>query len=83
MIYLIASVCTLNTCPHCLGCNCIHCRELRTELRRRQRYSRLTPEDRHNLALLSRPLRVKPLPTATVLGAHRMVPVLPRNFSLP
>ena len=74
----------MNTCPHCLGCNCIHCREHRAELSFQRRRSRLTDEERRALRLLVRPLRVrqKALPTAPVHRAHRMVPVLPANFSL-
>ena len=72
------------TCPHCLGCNCIHCREHRAELRSRQRRSRLTDAERRVLWLFTRPLRLVPKrqPTAPVQGAHRMVPVLPANFAL-
>jgi hypothetical protein len=71
------------TCPHCLGCNCIHCREYRAEQRRLRRGSRLTDDDRRALRLLIRPLRAMPeceiRDSRPVSG---MVPVLPADFSL-
>ena len=71
------------TCPHCLGCNCIHCREHRAELSCQRRRSRLTDDERRALRLFVRPLRFQTSrPTAPVQGAHRMVPVLPANFAL-
>jgi len=68
------------TCPHCLGCDCIHCREYRAEQRRLRQRSRLTDEERHTLRLLLRPVRSRPeIQARTSFG---LVPVLPANFSL-
>jgi hypothetical protein len=74
----------MTTCPHCLGGNCIHCGEHRAELSFQRRRSRLTEDERRALGLFVRPLRVrqKAPPTAPVHQTHRMVPVLPANFSL-
>ena len=43
------------TCPHCLGATCIHCREKRQEAASRPRRSKLTPDERRALELM--PLR--------------------------
>ena len=74
----------MTTCPHCLGGNCIHCREHRAELSFQQRRSRLTDDERRALGLFVRPLRVRQtaLPTTPVHQAYGMMPVLPADFSL-
>jgi hypothetical protein len=72
------------TCPHCLGCDCIHCREYRAEQRRLRRSSRLTDDDRRVLRLLIHPLRARPEPEArNSRPVSGMVPVLPASFFLP
>ncbi len=77
----------MTTCNHCLGRGCIHCREHQAELASHQRRSRLTEADREVLGLYprQRPKRQKQQPQrsiASVYGAHRMVSVLPANFTL-
>jgi hypothetical protein len=74
-----------NTCPHCLGLRCIHCREAAAQRSTQRRRSRLTDYDRHALKLLPRrPLRFAhpgappPAPRRRGLGT----PVLPAHFHL-
>ncbi len=74
----------MTTCNHCMGRGCIHCREHHAELSSQQRRSRLTEAEREALGLfpLRRPKRPKPArPPSPVYGAHRMVSVLPADYT--
>ncbi len=68
-----------------MGRGCIHCRERHAEIATQQRRSQLTEAEREALGLFPRwrPKRPKPArPSAPVYGAHRMVSVLPADYTL-
>ena len=71
------------TCQHCLGPGCLHCREKRAEAAARPRRSQLTPDERRELGLMPlRGLRFdvpgRPQPRKPTFGLS----VLPFNFVL-
>ncbi len=72
----------MNTCPHCLGAGCIHCRNDRAKVARRRARSKLTAVERRELGLI--PLYglfgqpTPPPPKPQKFGVR----VLPADFAL-